>query len=402
MLLSSTITNIITFPTQPEHQRVYTRKLCHRYVEGVKFNFVDCPIDNEKCVIWFMLLGRHEDENNAKILNGNILNDIPAELISKINDGLIHVIIDTAHESYSPVYAKNKIFSEGNLHVILTDKADELGIDKKQITWLTGDLKAEKHVGDDFINIKSIWAYLLMQTGHPLDELADQKPPTDFKSWGVSLNSDPKHHRIYLLSKLWHLKKKMTDNVLWKGFHVTMPRYVHENKTICDGYTSFYHDFKHDDQVDLSVIRDNILDIYAQTPIVYEGTVAEIYNQCGFTIVTESWAYGEGLFLSKATIDVIKSGIPALIVGHPGTLAYIRNQGFKTFGNIFDESYDDELNMTKRIDMIVSEVERLANDGVSAEDLRKDVESIRIHNQSYFKHFVKDQHDQYIDWLLQL
>jgi hypothetical protein len=42
-------------------------------------------------------------------------------------------------------------------------------------------------------------------------------------------------------------------------------------------------------------------------------------------------------------------------------LSLLKEKGFETFPELFDESYDDEENPIKRISMIVDEVEKFTN-----------------------------------------
>jgi hypothetical protein len=44
--------------------------------------------------------------------------------------------------------------------------------------------------------------------------------------------------------------------------------------------------------------------------------------------------------------------MPFVIVGTRGSLKYLRSYGFKTFGELWDESYDDEVHDHQRIEKI--------------------------------------------------
>ena len=48
------------------------------------------------------------------------------------------------------------------------------------------------------------------------------------------------------------------------------------------------------------------------------------------------------------------------MVGPPGNLAYMKRWGFATFSDIIDESYDNEINHTKRLDIIFTEIDKIA------------------------------------------
>ena len=50
---------------------------------------------------------------------------------------------------------------------------------------------------------------------------------------------------------------------------------------------------------------------------------------------------------------------PFMLLGAPGCLTTLRNWGFETFENLFDESYDQTENLGRRIDIIVKNVDRI-------------------------------------------
>lgn len=59
------------------------------------------------------------------------------------------------------------------------------------------------------------------------------------------------------------------------------------------------------------------------------------------------------LFLCEKSYRPMAAQHPLLMVATPGNLAYLRSQGFETFPELFDESYDHILDWQKRIDRIV-------------------------------------------------
>jgi hypothetical protein len=60
-----------------------------------------------------------------------------------------------------------------------------------------------------------------------------------------------------------------------------------------------------------------------------------------------------------------------MVYGHPGTLAYMQSQGFETFDNLFDESYDQEQNDQERLNKIVSNVAQFKEQPYDALTLEK-------------------------------
>lgn len=67
-------------------------------------------------------------------------------------------------------------------------------------------------------------------------------------------------------------------------------------------------------------------------------------------------------FFSASILQSLVIHMPLLIVSAPGALQELRNLGFKTWGDFWDESYDQELDFQKRIDKIMNVVNYLADE----------------------------------------
>lgn len=73
------------------------------------------------------------------------------------------------------------------------------------------------------------------------------------------------------------------------------------------------------------------------------------YAECFMTIVNESRFAQPTANFSEKTINVMKARRPFILLAPPKTLEYMHSMGFKTFGRIWDESYDSEFNHQKRL-----------------------------------------------------
>lgn len=74
------------------------------------------------------------------------------------------------------------------------------------------------------------------------------------------------------------------------------------------------------------------------------------YDHTYFSIVAETkYEDWYDVFLSEKTFKPIAYYHPMVIMGQAGSLAYLQSQGFETFGNLFDESYDSEPDWLQRI-----------------------------------------------------
>jgi hypothetical protein len=114
--------------------------------------------------------------------------------------------------------------------------------------------------------------------------------------------------------------------------------------------------------------------IYDKYPFVvdYESadTVAQLHNYLTkkdmwmdsyFSIVSETSASDDFCFITEKTIRPIIYYHPFIVWGNPNTLKRLRELGFETFPEFFDESYDEMTNSDERIECILKNVENLCN-----------------------------------------
>ena len=83
--------------------------------------------------------------------------------------------------------------------------------------------------------------------------------------------------------------------------------------------------------------------------------------------------------ISEKLFQSIIQLTPFVVFGNPNYLARLHDKGFKTFGDIIDESYDTELDIKKRLDKFFVAAQQLVE---VYDDPR--VQSICEHNQKHF------------------
>jgi hypothetical protein len=99
-------------------------------------------------------------------------------------------------------------------------------------------------------------------------------------------------------------------------------------------------------------------------------------------LVTETVATGRRHHLTEKTFKPIALGIPFVIVGTQGSLQYLRSYGFKTFGHLWDESYDDEQDDSKRIEKIAQVLKQLEHS--DHQGIFESAREIIEHNWNHF------------------
>jgi hypothetical protein len=102
-------------------------------------------------------------------------------------------------------------------------------------------------------------------------------------------------------------------------------------------------------------------------------------------VPTETVYFGRRTHLTEKTFKAIALEMPFVLVAPAGSLAYLREYGFKTFGGIFDESYDEETDDIRRVEQVTKLLKEL-NDLSTTErqELHRACLPIVKHN---FEHF---------------
>jgi len=78
-------------------------------------------------------------------------------------------------------------------------------------------------------------------------------------------------------------------------------------------------------------------------------------------VPTETVYFGRRIHITEKTFKAIALEMPFVLVAPAGSLAYLREYGFKTFAGIFDESYDLETNDIVRIEKVAQLLKDLNN-----------------------------------------
>jgi hypothetical protein len=102
---------------------------------------------------------------------------------------------------------------------------------------------------------------------------------------------------------------------------------------------------------------------------------------------------GEGstIFLTEKTFKAIYCKQILLLQNVPGSLAHLRDMGFRTFHDFLDENYDAEPDIVKRTDMILDQVRKIKSyDARQWQQLIEDTEEIRQHNHDHMINMVRD------------
>lgn len=123
------------------------------------------------------------------------------------------------------------------------------------------------------------------------------------------------------------------------------------------------------------------------------------YNDTCFSLVLESARSWEEaiVFITEKTWKPVSFRHPFIIVGQQGILKYLKSQGFETFDNMFDESYDNVSDFKTKLSIIMENVTKYYKEPYSEETIRR-----LDHNHALFYNQERVKQGLYDDLLIKI
>ena len=127
--------------------------------------------------------------------------------------------------------------------------------------------------------------------------------------------------------------------------------------------------------------------------VVFEDLTSALFH-----VVTETVYFMPKLHLTEKVFKPIVAKRPFLLVSTPGSLAYLKSYGFRTFDRWIDESYDQEPDHYIRIEKITFELAKLcAMPPALLKQMHQEMQEVLEYN---FNHFYTTFKDLIVDELV--
>tara|TARA_Y100000592_G_C5423600_1_gene294477 strand:+ start:118 stop:1098 length:981 start_codon:yes stop_codon:yes gene_type:complete len=136
-------------------------------------------------------------------------------------------------------------------------------------------------------------------------------------------------------------------------------------------------EYEHPDFHDVDWKKQN----FYHTPALWK-IVTPQFSDTKFSIVAETVERNNVYCLSEKIFKPIIAGHIFVVFAGAGYLTYLRSFGFKTFRDLFDEGYDDEVDTTLRIQKIVALCKKLEQKNHA--ELYEEARPILKHNRELF------------------
>lgn len=164
-------------------------------------------------------------------------------------------------------------------------------------------------------------------------------------------------------------------NYAKKALMLMRKQYQHRNNLLSK-VNSFLNDFVYS-YVDKGIFLPG--DIIENGDVFQRHFNPDWYNSTCFSMVAESNIRTDIVDISEKTFKCFAHQHPFMVFGCPGTLNHVKNLGFATYDNMFDETYDNIIDYNKRLDIIYTNIinfEKKQYDQITLEKI--------MHNKNLF------------------
>lgn len=314
------------------------------------------------------------------------------------------------------IQAMEGFFATSDIELVwLNNLAIKYDLDKKSLVVITSNLKALDNynellkfdiIDDTFTIIHhtyfqhNLWFHSFTNHNQPdinstyliFNDCLKKNKTIDKEKHFLCFNRLPKPHRICIFGELKSNPKFKNKSITTIGSAFAVEPLDHFYQIV---NSSIGNSYKHS--------KDKLLRYYESHNCKKHHTYDEwdlhnnkahiinipVHKKTFVNIVTESLTNNESIFFSEKTFKPIYCAQPFIIFGNPHSLKKLKEMGFQTFDKWWDESYDDEVDFTRRLEKIVDVMETISDWSLErCKEVTLEMESVLIHN---FETMVSDK-----------
>jgi hypothetical protein len=260
---------------------------------------------------------------------------------------------------------------------ILDSWCRKRGLGKNNVFVIHGNASKNKILSKynfTYVYVNSFTQWIRTKLSDPIDY-----KPIDCKNLILSYNRRWDWHRLVFVCEL--VKSNLLDRSLISFFGKDLYSKKPNRELIAE----------RTDLLEQAAYLDKIIPISLDVDVSQNNPVDDINQQhhanTFLSVVTETlWRPGT-VFFSEKTFKPILAGQPFIILGSQGMLSALRSQGYLTFGDWWDESYDTETDLNTRLVKIMIVLNNLAALPVDRLlEIRREMLPTLKHNQEVFNH----------------
>jgi hypothetical protein len=307
------------------------------------------------------------------------------KILSKISNGNAILVFNFPLEGIHPFnHAANIDWNEKFLQRIV-GQLKKFNIDLANVYWITGDLLGEeKHHpnGISDMNVISTDTF-----GQYVQHTYDYWIGKDYFDESTKFSLDKKYDFLYLngcprggkcILKHALETESLLDKGLWSWLHRhEAPNYVFLQYLVNKFKVKYTADDIYNSCMPVKEIDANLDQIDAKQDYYPKEF---IQNTC-YSLVPETAQLEDMFFVTEKTYKPILYKHPFLLYGSPNTINYLQTQGYETYHEIFDESYDAELEINQKIRCLLDNIDAFRDRATGKEKI---INEIAEHNRNIF------------------
>lgn len=394
------------WPQSLRHNGTHLRYPCYRELVDINEESVFLGKQKKDKYFYPIKSGPHFDEFLGNTHAGSKLNGehfwryISREVLDDLKKNNAIIFLDWAHEN----------FVSKSQFDILHEQLRFSEIPNRSIMFAFNSFNAKDIYENwyspeerklDILN----WPFLLFHNSYHY--LSQPEKRMDVATFQSTRNTLRAHHGIFKIRRgrpyrIALLYRLCTDNLLYKMDYSMLDN------------ISFHHTMRLANSFPYEYNEERVSELHKQFPVNLKTEASKTFldisgwgdntpepsKNAYFDITCETYMDNDGYkSLTEKVSKPLVHFNPFFFVGFQGALALLRELGFRTFSPYIDESYDDEPNQVKRLDMIYAEVKRLLS--MSQEEIHNwywSMEDILIHNHNHYLNFCKT--DEYTKRML--
>lgn len=179
----------------------------------------------------------------------------------------------------------------------------------------------------------------------------------------LSMNRVSRHHRTIIHSEVT-TNPKLKDKVAISFSKITPELHMDHLSLLKDNYRHgkerlFQADYSTDKILDVGF--KNFSNTYYTAPVNLATVFGwDFHNSTFLNIISETLVTPSTVFMTEKIHKPIISAQPFIVVGNPFYLKKMNELGYITFSSFWDESYDLEIDFTRRFEKIVDVLEHIS------------------------------------------
>ena len=185
-------------------------------------------------------------------------------------------------------------------------------------------------------------------------------------------------HRIQTVDPCVPRRNYVSFNRRRTTFRQKLYNHLRENNLLDEGYATFRFENYSNLGCDLDSEYEN------KDHVLTENILSGYYSVCNYEIVTETASdySSDQRFITEKTLRPLAHGVPFVLLAAPHSLRTLHSYGFKTYSDIWDESYDSVLDQSQRFNSLIKLTSQLTPSMFAQH--RDHLDQINSHNQTRF------------------